>query len=77
MNRRITRLRELKQTGVYGVRDVMLVVLWYFTMPALHLHAAHVAEFGSFQFYSEVISSHPDFEEVDCVDTVSMIQRVK
>jgi predicted O-methyltransferase YrrM len=40
-------------------------------------HAAHVAEFGSFQFYNEVISTHPDFEEVNCVDTVSIIQRVK
>jgi len=40
-------------------------------------HATHVAEFGSFHFYNEVIRSHPDFEEIDFVDTISVIRRVR
>jgi hypothetical protein len=38
-------------------------------------HAPYVAEFGSFRFYSETIRRHPDFEEIEHADTLSIIRK--
>ena len=38
-------------------------------------HAPHVAEFGSFQFYNNVIRVHPNFEVIDNIDTLSVVRR--
>lgn len=40
-------------------------------------HAPHVQNFGSFKYYNEVISMDTNFEEIDHVDTLSVIRRVR
>jgi predicted O-methyltransferase YrrM len=40
-------------------------------------HAPQIRGFGSFQFYNSVISSHPDFREIDAVDTLSIVRRLR
>ncbi len=40
-------------------------------------HAPQIVSFGSFQFYRDVISTHPNFSEIDAVDTLSIVRRVR
>lgn len=40
-------------------------------------HAPYVQNFGSFKYYSEVISMDANFDEIDHVDTLSVFRRVR
>ncbi len=39
-------------------------------------HAPHIKHFGSFKYYNECIRHARCFKEVDCVDTLSLVQRI-
>jgi predicted O-methyltransferase YrrM len=39
------------------------------------LHAPQVREMASYKYYNEEISRHPDFKEIDSVDSLSIIRR--
>jgi predicted O-methyltransferase YrrM len=39
--------------------------------------ATHLTNFGSFRFYNNVIRFDPNFKEIDYVDTLSVIRRMK
>lgn len=40
-------------------------------------HAPQVGRLGSFAFYNAVIARHPDFREIDAIDTLSILRRVR
>jgi predicted O-methyltransferase YrrM len=40
-------------------------------------HAPQVRAFGSFEFYNNVIKLNPDFREIDSIDTLSVVKRIR